>query len=72
MGDVPSNMGITRDTPAKFSQKGLPIMKGQTVELQISRALTCDACSTAPCDGKQGTTCAEFRDYTLKITHTSP
>jgi len=70
MGDVPSNMGVTRDSPAKFSQKGLPIAQGQTVELQISRALTCDACSSPPCDGKQGPTCAEFCDYTLKITHT--
>ena len=24
-----------------------------------------------PCDGKQGTTCAELCDYTRKITHTS-
>lgn len=70
MGDVPYNMSVARDNPAKFSQKGLPILKGETVELQISHALTCDACSSSPCDGKQGT-CAEFCDYLLKITHTS-
>ncbi|MEO8215291.1 MAG: hypothetical protein ABI560_18975 [Myxococcales bacterium] len=71
MADIPSNMGVTRDNPVKFSQKGLPIMKGETVELQVSRAQTCDACSTPPCDGKVGTTCAEFCDYTLKITQKS-
>jgi hypothetical protein len=71
MGDIPANMGVTRDSPVKFSQKALPIIANQTVELQISRALTCDACSSPPCDGKQGTTCAEFCDYTLKITHTA-
>lgn len=71
MADIPSNMGVTRDNPVKFSQKGLPIMKGETVELQVSRAQTCDACSTAPCDGKVNATCAEFCDYTLKITQKS-
>jgi hypothetical protein len=71
MGDVPPNMGITRATPVKFSQKGLPIMKGETVELKISHALTCDACSTSPCEGTTNPTCAEFCGYTLKITHNS-
>ncbi|MEO8214223.1 MAG: hypothetical protein ABI560_13570 [Myxococcales bacterium] len=69
MGEVPST--ITRDTPVKFSQKGLPITKGETVEVQIIRAMTCDACTSSPCDGKKGGTCAEFCDYLLKITHTS-
>jgi len=63
MGKVPYNMGINRTSPVKISQKALPIMKGETVELQISRSMMCDASPS---------TCAEFCDLTLGVTLTSP
>ena len=37
-------------------------MKGETVELQLVRSMTCDASGT----------CAEFCDLTFKVTLTSP
>jgi hypothetical protein len=61
-GKVPYNMGVNRTNPVKLSQKGLPIMKGEAVELQLVRSMMCDASGT----------CAEFCDLTFKVTLTSP
>jgi len=46
-----------------ITQKQLPIVKDQTVVLQISRSMMCDASPG---------TCAEFCDLTFKVTLSAP
>jgi hypothetical protein len=62
-GKVAYNDGHTRNDPLQITQKQLPIMRDQTVVLQISRSAMCDASPG---------TCAEFCDLTFKVTLTSP